>query len=123
MDFWNDLSKTIYNAAGQTVKGTEKLAGIAKIKYKINSLKTKLDFYYKSVGEIKFSEYKGEEISPETYEGLFEQIDTLNIKISELEKKLSDIREYKTCPNCAYRVKQGLSFCPKCGEKISQDNK
>ena len=29
MDFWNDLSKTIYNAADYTVKGTEKLAGIA----------------------------------------------------------------------------------------------
>ena len=55
MDFWNDLSKTIYNAADYTVKGTEKLTGIAKLKYKINALKTKLDLYYKSIGELKYS--------------------------------------------------------------------
>ncbi len=123
MDFWNDLSKTLYNAADQTVKGTEKLAGIAKIKYKINSLKTKLDFYYKSIGEIKYSEYKGGEVSPETYIGLFEQIESFNAEIEKLENELSDLKNFKACPNCGYRIKQGLSFCPKCGEKLSSDNK
>ncbi len=123
MDFWNDLSKTIYNAADYAVKGTEKLTGIAKIKYKINTVKVKLDLYYKSVGELKYAEHSGETVTDDMYAGLFSQIEKLNCELSSLEKQLADLRDYVTCCQCGYHVQRGLAFCPKCGEKLQNEDK
>ncbi len=123
MDFWNDLSKTIYNAADYTVKGTEKLTGIAKLKYKINALKTKLDLYYKSIGELKYSEHHGENVTDDMYASLFAQIEKLTSELKALEKQLADLRDYAACSQCGYRVQRGLAFCPKCGEKLPNENK
>ena len=74
MDFWNDLSKTIYNA--------EKLAGIAKLKYRLNAVKTKLDLCYRSIGEIKYAEKNGETVTDDMYSGLFSQVDSLEAEKS-----------------------------------------
>lgn len=121
MDFWSDLSKTIYNAADYTVKGTEKLTGIAKITYKINSLKSKLDSYYKNAGELKYSEHLGVLVSEKEYEAVFSEIDNLKDTISELENKLAELKDYIACPECQFRVKRNLHYCPKCGAKLNEN--
>ena len=119
MDFWNEFSKTIYSAADYTVKGTEKLTGIAKLKYKINAAQSKLDLYYKSIGELKYAEKHSETVTEDMYEGLFAQVDSLTSEIKEYERQLADLRDYTACAQCGYRVQKGLSYCPKCGEKIN----
>ena len=120
MDFWNDLSKTIYNAADYTVQGTEKLAGIAKLKYRLNAVKTKLDLCYRSIGEIKYAEKNGETVTDDMYSGLFSQVDSLEAEKKQIEDKLADMKDYTTCPQCGYRVARGLAYCPKCGEKLAK---
>lgn len=120
MDFWNDLSKTIYNAADQTVKGTEKLAETAKLKYRLGAIKTKLDQCYKSIGEIRYAERNGETVTDEMYSELFTQADSLEAEKKSLENKLADIKDYTICTQCGYRVARGLAYCPKCGEKLTK---
>ena len=120
MDFWNDLSKTIYNAADYTVKGTEKLAGIAKLKYRLSAVKAKLDLCYKSIGEIRYAERNGEPVTDDMYSGLFSQVDSLEAEKKQLEDKLADMKDYTSCPQCGYRVARGLAYCPKCGEKLTK---
>ena len=121
MDFWDDLSKTIYNAADFTVKGTEKLTVIAKLKYRLGAIKTKLDLYYKSIGELKYAESRGENVTEEMYTGLFAQVETLKAEYESVEAKLADLKDYKACPMCGYRIGKGLSFCPKCGENLKKN--
>ncbi len=123
VDFWNDLSKTIYTAADQTVKETEKLTGIAKVKYKLSVLRSKLDLCYRSIGELKYAEHRGEAVPDASYTGLFSQADKLNAEKKALEKQLDALRDCITCPLCGCRVQRGMSFCPKCGEKLNQDQK
>ncbi len=123
MDLWNEISKTLYSAADYTVKEAEKLTGIAKLKYKRNALKAKLDLYYKSIGELKYAERNGQEVADEMYSGLFEQVDAVLAEQKELESRLADLRDCVSCPQCGYKVQRGLSFCPKCGEKLPSDEK
>lgn len=119
MDFWQEFSKTVSDAANQTVKEAEKLTDMAKVKYKIASLKTKLDDTYITVGQLRYSESKGERVANEMYNGLFEKITDLNEQIEALESKMSDLRNFAQCKSCGARVnKKGCKFCPKCGEKI-----
>ena len=118
MEFWNEFSKTVKGAADQTVKGAEKLTGIAKIKYKISGINSKIDDCYKNIGQLSYSKRNGEEVSDEILEQFCVELDELNTKLDELQSKLSDFRECQTCRICGYRVQKGLYFCPKCGEKL-----
>ena len=121
MEFWNEFTKTVNHAADKTVKGAEKLTGIAKVKYKISSINSKLDSCYKNIGELKYAEKCGEEVTENMYSALFEQVDEYKKELKELEDKLSDIREYQTCKMCGYRIQKGLPYCPKCGEKLASE--
>lgn len=119
MDFWQEFSKTVSDTANQTVKEAEKLTDMAKVKYRIASLKTKLDETYLTVGQLKYSESCGEKVADEMYKGLFDKISDLSEQIADLEDKLSDLRNLVQCKACGARVsKKGCKFCPKCGEKL-----
>lgn len=119
MDFWHEFSSTITKAADQTVKGAEKLSEMAKVKYKITSLETKLDEAYLTVGKLKYAESMGNDATDEMYNGLFEEISELNEQITELNDKLSQLRNLTVCKGCGTKVnKKGFKFCPECGEKL-----
>lgn len=119
MDFWKEFSKTVAGAASETVKGAEKLTEIAKVKYHLGSLNTKLNECYQTIGKLYCAEQAGEDVSAEMYEGFLVQAEDLKDQIAASEKKLSDLRDYQTCPHCTYRLKKGLNYCPKCGEKFN----
>ncbi len=118
MDFWSEFSKTITNAADQTVKSTEKLTNIAKLKYRLNLLKNKLNECYQNIGRLRFAEFCGEEVTEEMLEGLFAEATSLTEQMKECEEKLYVLQDYVTCPQCGNRVQKGMRFCPKCGENV-----
>jgi len=117
MELWDDISRKLSNAADYTVKETEKLTSIAKIKYKLTGEKNKLDLLYQSVGKLKYNEYIGEESSQEFYEGLFKQIDEVLAEITSLEKKYAQLKNYKLCSSCGAKIGRDMLYCPKCGTK------
>ena len=119
MDFWREFTKSVSNAATNTVKEAEKLTDKAKVKYRISALNTKLDEAYLAIGHLRYSEYKGEKVCDEIYESYFKQINDLTNQINELEDQLSELRNLVSCKSCGTRInKKGCKFCPKCGEKI-----
>lgn len=118
MDFWKEFSKTVTSAADQTVKGAEKLTDMAKLKYKISSLNTRLDDAYTTIGRLRYSEKNGEKVADEMYRDLFEQIDDLNAQIAECESTLYDLMNFVTCSECGTRMKKDCKYCPKCGNRI-----
>lgn len=118
MDFWKEFSKTVSSAADQTVKGAEKLTDMAKLKYRISSLNTKLDETFVSLGRLKYSEAKGNDASKAEYDELVDKIDELNAQIAEAEGMLFDLMNFISCPVCGTRLKKSCNFCHKCGNKF-----
>ncbi len=118
MDFWKEFSKTVTSAAEGTVKGAEKLTDMAKLKYKISSLNTKLDESYNTLGRLKYSEKNGEKVAREMYNSIFDRIDELNAQVAEAESELFDLMNFVACPVCGTRMKKDCKYCPKCGDKI-----
>lgn len=114
MEFWDDFSKAVANAADQTVKGTEKLTTIAKLKYRITTLKNKVSEYCKTLGELKYAEYCGEQVSEKDYAAIADEITLINKKVAVLEKRIADLSDYVNCPQCGYRVRRGVGICPYC---------
>ena len=117
MDFWKEFSKTVSSAAEGTVKGAEKLTDMAKLKYKISSLNTKLTDAFTEVGKLRYSEKNGDTVSEEAYRELFDRIDEYNFQLAETETELYDLMCFVSCPKCGTRMKKDCRYCPKCGEK------
>ncbi len=117
MDFWKEFSKTVSSAAESTAKGAEKLTDMAKLKYKISSLNTKLTDAYTEIGKLRYSEKNGNAVESDTYRELFDKIDEFNALIAEAETELYDLMCFVSCPNCGTRMKKDCRYCPKCGEK------
>ncbi len=119
MDFWNEVTKTVSGAADQTVKSAEKLTEIAKLKYRLGLLNNKREDSYRDLGRLRFSEFSGEEIDEEAYTDLLTKTAELDRQIRSCETRLADLQDFVTCRKCGNRMKKGLNFCPKCGEKLS----
>ncbi|MDD6799718.1 MAG: hypothetical protein PUE85_04795 [Firmicutes bacterium] len=118
MELWDDISKKISEAADYTVKETEKLTLIAKLKYKLSSVKNKKDLLYQSVGKLKYEEIVlGKETSEELYDGFFSQITEASDEIAELENTIARLSNRKICEACGYKLTKEMAFCPKCGAK------
>lgn len=121
MDFWSEFSKTITNAADQTVKSTEKLTNIAKLKYRLSALTNKQNECYQNIGRLRFAEFNGETVTPDLYEGLFAEAVELDAQKKECENKLFELQDYTCCPQCGHKAQKGMSFCPKCGVALKKD--
>ena len=57
MDFWHDFTKTVSSAADSTIKGTERLAASAKLKYRIKMLKSRQNDAFLTVGRLRYAEF------------------------------------------------------------------
>ncbi|MBQ0102291.1 MAG: hypothetical protein KBT31_05810, partial [Firmicutes bacterium] len=68
MDFWNDFSKAVAQAADTTVKETEKLSIVARLKYRVSTINSKIENCLRTLGEMRYSEHEGNEVSAEEYE-------------------------------------------------------
>lgn len=126
MKVWNDISKKIAGAVDYTAKETEKLTGIAKVKYKLMNLRSKRSDLYEEVGKLRYVELRSvpteEGIVDNTIEitGLCDAITSLNHDIDTAENELTALK-YKRCISCGTRIKSGMNYCPKCGTKQKQE--
>lgn len=121
MEFWEDIGKRISNAASSaadyTVKETEKLTNIAKAKYKLSNLKSRMDSLYRQVGVLRYGEYIGDPAQGVLYEDLFRQISETSGEIERLETLIAKLRNDNICANCGAKLSKDMIFCPKCGTK------
>lgn len=118
MEFWDNLSKTVSDAADYTVKEAGKLTGIAKLKYKISTVRARLDTMYVKIGRLKYSESKGTaDDSGCSYNELFETIDSLEAELVGYENELAKLKNERLCIACRSVIGLDMSFCPRCGAK------
>lgn len=118
MDFWDEFSKTLNNVAESTVKGAEKLTGIAKLKYMIYTEQNKLENVYQNMGKLYFEDCEGNLPTLKVQRGIAEE---LIARIDRLKAELADAMNSAVCDKCGEKVNKDMSFCPKCGAKLTRE--
>ena len=121
MEFWDDISKKVGDAANATVKGAEKLTGMAKIKYNIASKQGKLDKVFESIGRLRFDEFKNHVDNTEIIDNFLLEARALDSDIEALGEELSELSNAKRCVNCKAKISKEMPYCPKCGTKQPED--
>ena len=106
MDFWSEFSKTITNAADQTVKSTEKLTNIAKLKYRLGALTNKQNECFQNIGRLRYAEFSGETVTSDMYENLFAEAASLDAQKKECEntKGYELLSEMRSPPSKHQRI-------------------
>ncbi len=117
MDFWDDLSKKLSDAADYTVRETGKLTEIAKLKYRLSVLRGKENDLLRELGKIKYGECGGKETDASACGSIVEQIRELRTEAEDISNRLAVLRNYKFCIACHEKMAASMTFCPYCGTK------
>ncbi|MEO3946399.1 zinc ribbon domain-containing protein [Gorillibacterium sp. CAU 1737] len=93
---------------------------VTKLSSQINGIKKDIDALYTQIGEQVYQAYAQGDLSLAEAEivrhgqAIGQHQDT----ITELEAKIRELRNEKTCPDCSTVVAADIRFCSSCGHKF-----
>ena len=121
MAFFDEIQKTVTDAAYYTAKKTSELTGAARIKFNIKAEEVRLKSTFAKIGKLFYaSEREGADNSAEIAE-LIMQADKIKGDIDAYREKLDKLKKSRVCPACGGKVSKSAQFCPTCGEKLAQE--
>lgn len=116
MGFFNDLGK-------KTTETTNKIAREAKLKMKINENKGIIKDLYETIGKKVYENHVREE-NIDIREFIKDdclKIDKLSNEIEKARKEILELSNKKMCKKCFAEIEKNAMFCPKCGEKQTEE--
>lgn len=123
MDFFDKLGKKASEAYKVTADKTGKLAKEAKLRLKINDLKSQIDDIYTQIGQKVYQKHNREENYDikEILEEDCTHIDVLSAEVESILKECLELKDKKQCQNCYKEIEKNVKFCPECGAKQDED--
>lgn len=115
MAFWDEITKGAKDAANFTVKKTEELTSIAKLKIALKGEESKLDDCFEDIGELYYLAQRNGDDNGEAIENIMKNADEIKAKISDLKLQLSAVKGNAVCKGCGTEFDPDYKFCPKCG--------
>ena len=116
MGFFSDLGK-------KTSETTGKIARETKLKMKINENKGKIEDIYEEIGKKVYEKHIREEnidIKADLAEEC-SKLDALSKEIEDARVEILKLNQKKLCSKCSAEIEAGAVFCPKCGEKQTEE--
>jgi len=117
MDFDSIINK-ITDTAGVVAQKVESTVDLTKQKYNIAKKNKELDLLYLDLGKLFYTNKEDLAGSSEEILSLCNAISEKKAEISELEGKIKEGENKKTCPECKKTVGEGDEFCSHCGKKL-----
>lgn len=118
MEFFEKLGDVANKTCKYTTQQTNRLAMIAKLKWKMNDYKCKIDDLYEELGKTVYENNVRENMQDfeEIKEEQCKQIDELASKIESCRKKILKLNNKRQCENCYTEIYSAYNYCPNCGE-------
>lgn len=118
MEFFEKLGNVANKTCKYTTQQTNRLAMIAKLKWKMNNYKCKIDDLYEELGKTVYENNVRENMKDfeEIKEEQCKQIDELASKIELCRKKILKLNNKRQCENCYTEIYSAYNYCPNCGE-------
>jgi len=119
-EFFDDFkgrAKTVYGTAS---KVTSDVVDMGKVRYQIKQTQWEIEKTYAKLGAICYETKKGGENLEEVRELAIAEIDALNEKLEELEKRLRTYKKVGKCSSCGKENDVEFSFCSRCGTPLEK---
>lgn len=123
MELFDKIGKKASEAYKVTADKTGKIAKEAKIKMKMNELKSEIDDLYNEIGKKIYEKYvTNEEINiKQDLEEELTKIDVLSAQIDTNLKECLELKDKKQCKKCFTNIDKEANFCPNCGAKQDEE--
>ncbi|MDD6308248.1 MAG: hypothetical protein PUB07_02690 [Clostridia bacterium] len=118
MEFFENLKNTISKTTQVAIKKSNDLVEITKLKMAVSEAESEVASIFRHIGETLYGAYK---TGGESYESLEEQcelIDKKYEKIAELNTRIMEMKNAKSCPDCKKEMEKDAMFCSGCGHKF-----
>ena len=125
MGFFDTIGKKASEAYSATTKKTGEIAKETKLKMKIAENKSKINDLYEEIGKKVYEKHvKDESIDIKSeLEDECTKIDVLASEIKSCQTSILELKDRKKCPKCDSEIDSNAVFCPKCGEKQTEESK
>lgn len=112
----DNLFQKIKKSASVVTDKAQQALEITRINALIMTKKREIKNYYQRMGEMFYSGYRQQNMAPEKEDFIqyCKEIDRVNEEIRELEMKIDEIKNVKTC-GCGKSVPISAQSCPDCG--------
>lgn len=117
MAFFDNLSEKLSGKGKEAADAAKKVAEIANLKSRINSMETEIKKNYRKIGEAYYEAYKSSEVTCE-FEEYVQAIRDAKRTVEEYQRKVNELKGDVECKGCGASIKAGSSFCPNCGTKV-----
>ncbi|HHV13189.1 MAG TPA: hypothetical protein GXX75_23220 [Clostridiales bacterium] len=108
----NKITREITNKAHDTIDA-------AKLNSSINRAKQDIEEAYREIGKIYYENFALEE--NELFEEPVNRIRENELKVVFLQEQIHQLKGIKVCEVCEKELKQDMSFCPYCGNKMKEE--
>lgn len=105
-------------AADFAGKKTGEFVELSKLRIAASEVEKKIDYEYTELGKMAYKAAKEHTDCTEYVQEKAAAVDALFDEHAELAHKISELRNLKKCPQCAYENPQEAIYCTKCGEKL-----
>ena len=121
MAIWDEIQKGAKDAAAFTVKKTEEVTTIAKLKLAIHSETSKLEKCYQEIGELYYEAHRRDADTAAAIAPLILEADELTTKLNALKNQLAAVQKGVICKACGTQVSREYGFCPVCGKSLADE--
>lgn len=108
----NKITSTITSKAQETID-------LAKLQSAIQKAKQDSEENYKEIGRIYYENFALEE--NELFAEQIAKIKENDAKVVALQEQVHQLKGTKVCDDCGRELKNNMSFCPYCGNKLEEE--
>lgn len=116
MAFWEDFSEIISTKSKEAADKAKTLTDIANLKGQIVTQENALLRNYREIGRAYYNAHKND--TEKEFPDEMNNIAKAKRTISELNKKISELKGTKKCASCGCEMANDSAFCPRCGQKV-----
>ena len=112
------VSDVASDAAYGVTKKAGELLSVAKLNIQVVDLKAQVNTALREVGEMIYGTHTGNPTDSDVLLAKLQEIDTLQVRIAELNARIAKESAGPVCPTCGAPARAGDAFCRECGGKL-----
>jgi ribosomal protein L40E len=118
MGTFEDFIVKIKEAASFAGKKTGEAVEVSKLRISATETQNKIDREFTALGKKIYDAAKEQTDCTDFVREKSEVIDKLVEELAGLNKKISELRKEKVCPECGFANPENADYCQKCGAKL-----
>lgn len=118
MEFFDELGRTITDAADKVGKKTEKIVELQRVKGQISSMERNIEKNISELGYMVYEKYQlGEELD-QKFIPICEEIQRRRVLLDQYREEVAEMKGLRRCDECGEPQEKDAVFCKKCGARL-----